>query len=230
MALVLVPGFWLGAESWGDVTPHLDTVGVEHRTLTLPGLERNASGAGSVRLTDHIEAVHAAIHAAGTEVILVGHSAAGPICHAAAASAVDKVQRVVHVDTWPLGPGLAINAAMADGVDVIPLPDWSEFEAEDLVDMNDAMRQRLHAESRPQPAAIARDPFPEMDERRFSIPTTVICCEFASQQLGRWIEAEPERFAELRRLTDVTYVDLPTGHWPQFTKPRELAHLLTDLR
>jgi hypothetical protein len=29
--------------------------------------------------------------------------------------------------------------------------------------------------------------------------------------------------AELARIRSVTYVDLPTGHWPQFTKPQELA-------
>ena len=29
--------------------------------------------------------------------------------------------------------------------------------------------------------------------------------------------------AELARLQDVEYVDLPTGHWPQFTKPVELC-------
>jgi hypothetical protein len=29
--------------------------------------------------------------------------------------------------------------------------------------------------------------------------------------------------AELARIKDVKLVDLPTGHWPQLTKPRELA-------
>jgi pimeloyl-ACP methyl ester carboxylesterase len=29
--------------------------------------------------------------------------------------------------------------------------------------------------------------------------------------------------AELGRIRDVEYVDLPTGHWPQFTKPAELG-------
>ena len=118
---------------------------------------------------------------------------------------------------------------MAGPADVIGLPDWSEFEPDDLVDMTGPMRERLRRESRPQPAAIARDAFPTMDELRFSIPTTVICCEFTSQQISRWIEAEPERFAELRRLTDVTFLDLPTGHWPQFTKPDELAAALLSL-
>lgn len=229
MTLVLVPGFWLGAESWDDVALRLAAARVAHTALTLPGLEAKAPNAASVRLADQISAVSALVDATDDDVVLVGHSAAGPICHAAAAKATDKVRRVVHVDTWPLPPGFAINAELADTADVIGLPDWSEFEPEDLVDMTDALRQRLVEESRPQPSAIARDPFPEMDERRFSIPTTVICCEFTSQQIGRWIEAEPERFAEVRRLTDVTFLDLPTGHWPQFTKPDELAAALLSL-
>jgi hypothetical protein len=32
--------------------------------------------------------------------------------------------------------------------------------------------------------------------------------------------------AELSRLRDVTWVDLPTGHWPQFTRPHDLAEVL----
>jgi hypothetical protein len=29
--------------------------------------------------------------------------------------------------------------------------------------------------------------------------------------------------AELAKITHVDVVDLPTGHWPQLTRPRELA-------
>lgn len=32
--------------------------------------------------------------------------------------------------------------------------------------------------------------------------------------------------AELARIRDVDYIDLPTGHWPQFTKPRELGEAI----
>lgn len=229
MTFVLVPGFWLGAESWRDVSVHLSAEGLAHRALTLPGLEHDAHNAGSVQLADHIAFVQESIAAADDDVVLVGHSGAGPICHAAAASAIKKVRRVVHVDTWPLPPGFAVNAEMARGVDVIKFPDWSEFEPEDLVDMSDPLRERLQHESRSQPAAIARDPFPAMDDRRFSIPTTIVCCEFTSKQLQRWVEAGDERLAEVGRLQDVSYIDLPTGHWPQFTRPRELATALMSL-
>ena len=27
---------------------------------------------------------------------------------------------------------------------------------------------------------------------------------------------------------DVTYVDLPTGHWPMFSRPRDLAGVIVD--
>jgi hypothetical protein len=31
---------------------------------------------------------------------------------------------------------------------------------------------------------------------------------------------------ELAKIRDVSYVDLPTGHWPQFTRPRELGQAI----
>ena len=31
---------------------------------------------------------------------------------------------------------------------------------------------------------------------------------------------------ELAKIRDVCYVDLPTGHWPQFTKPGELGQAI----
>jgi len=227
--LILVPGFWLGAESWADVSFRLTAAGIDHRALTLPGLERSANIGASIRLVDYIAAVGAAIDEVGDEVVLVGHSGAGPICHAAAAERTDRVRRVVHVDTWPLGPGLAVNAELAADLTVIPLPDWSAFETEDLVDMNDSLRQRLVDEARPQPAAVARDFFPMMNENRFGIPTTIICCEFSSTQIRAWISSGEERLAELGRLRDVSFVEIPTGHWPQFSRPHELAAALVSL-
>jgi hypothetical protein len=31
---------------------------------------------------------------------------------------------------------------------------------------------------------------------------------------------------ELAKVRDVDYVDLPTGHWPQFTRPQELGRAI----
>jgi hypothetical protein len=31
------------------------------------------------------------------------------------------------------------------------------------------------------------------------------------------------RARELAKISDVSYLDVPTGHWPQFTKPVQLG-------
>lgn len=227
--MVLVPGFWLGAESWKDVSEHLASAGVANTALTLPGLEIGATAPETIRLADQVAAVHDAIDRSGSEVVLVGHSGAGPICHTAAATRRHSIRRVIHVDTWPLPPGFSINPDLAGDAGVIPLPDWGAFEAEDLVDMTTPMRERLVREARPQPAAIAREEFPPASEDRFDTPTTIICCEFSADQLRGWSSTGEPRVGELTRMRDLSYVDLPTGHWPQFTKPAELAAALVSV-
>lgn len=54
----------------------------------------------------------------------------------------------------------------------------------------------------------------------------MIAFEFPSATLRQWIAAGEPYVAELGRIRDVEYVDLPTGHWPQFTKPAELARAI----
>ena len=70
---------------------------------------------------------------------------------------------------------------------------------------------------------MAGDPQRLSDERRYDVPVTVIACEFPSAVLREWIEQGHPYVQELARIRQVEYVDLPTGHWPQFTRPRELA-------
>ena len=44
--------------------------------------------------------------------------------------------------------------------------------------------------------------------------------------LTEWIAAGSPFTAELARVKHVDYVDLPTGHWPQFTKPVQLGQAI----
>jgi pimeloyl-ACP methyl ester carboxylesterase len=64
------------------------------------------------------------------------------------------------------------------------------------------------------------------DVRRYDVPTTIISCEFSSDQLREWIAQGHPYVAEQAALRDVEYIDLPTGHWPQFTKPVELGQVI----
>jgi pimeloyl-ACP methyl ester carboxylesterase len=223
MDIILVPGFWLDASSWSEVTPPLDAAG--HRTipLTLPGLESQDAPRPGIGLRDHINAVVAVVDSIDQPVVLVGHSGGGAIIHGVVDARPDSVARAIYVDSGPLGEGGVINDELpADGDDV-PLPAWDAFEEADLVDLDDGLRAMFRERAIPEPKGVAYDQQHLHDERRYNVPVTVIACEFPSAVLKQWIDAGHPYVAELARIRDVEYVDLPTGHWPQFTRPAELG-------
>ena len=226
MEIILIPGFWLDASSWDKVSPALVEAGHRVRPLTLPGLESVDADRAGIRLRDHVDAVVDVVDEADGPVVLVGHSGGGAIAHAAADSRPKQVARVVYVDAGPLGDGQTINDELPVVDGEIPLPDWSEFGEEDLRDLGDELREAFRARAIPEPAAVASDAQALADDRRYDVPATIIACEFSSRQLREWIEQGHPYVAELAAMRDVEYVDLPTGHWPQFTKPKELAQAI----
>ena len=226
MDIILVPGFWLNASSWAEVTPALEAAGHLPHPLTLPGLESVDSSRTGIGLQDHIDAVVEAVDAVGGRVVLVGHSGGGAIIHGTVDARPDKVERAIYVDSGPLGEGGVINDELPAVGDDVPLPPWDSFDDADLVDLDDALRQAFRARAIPEPRGVAYGRQHLHDERRYTVPATVIACEFPSAVLREWIAAGSPFVAELARIRDVEYVDLPTGHWPQFTKPAELARAI----
>lgn len=223
MEIVLVPGFWLDASSWAEVAPALTDAGHRVHPLTLPGLEAADAPRAGIGLRDHIDAVVAVLDRLDGGVVLVGHSGGAAIVHGVVDVRPDRVARAIYVDAFPPGDGDVINDELpADGDDV-PLPPWELFDDADLVDLNDDLRSAFRARAIPQPRLVASDAIRLHDERRYDVPATVVACEFTPAMLARWIEAGEPALAELGRLRDVEYVALPTGHWPQFTRPDELG-------
>lgn len=223
MDLVLIPGFWLDGASWEDVARPLEEAGHDVHALTLPGLESRDADRTGIGLRDHVDAVINVVDKLSDPVVLVGHSGGGAIAHAVADARPDRIARVIYVDCGPLGDGGVINDELPVASGEIPLPDWSEFGDEDLVDLDDSLREKFRRIAIPQPAGVATDKQVLGDERRYNVPATVIACEFSSEMLKGMIDQGHPYVAELARLKNVEYVDLPTGHWPQLTKPRELA-------
>ena len=223
MDIILVPGFWLDASSWEEVTPPLAAAGHQVHPMTLPGLESVDAPRAGIGLRTHIEAVVATIDAFDAPVVLVGHSGGGAIIHGAVDARPDRVVRAIYVDSGPLGEGGVINDELPEDGDDVPLPPWELFEDEDLADLTEELRAMFRARAVPQPKGVAQDRQRLHDEARFEVPATVIACEFPSAMLIEMIAAGHPYVAELGRVRDVDYVDLPTGHWPQFTRPAELG-------
>jgi pimeloyl-ACP methyl ester carboxylesterase len=226
MDIVLIPGLWLDASSWNEVTPALERAGHRVRPLTLPGLDSKEADRSGIGLRDHVDAVVAVVDEIEGPVVLVGHSGGGAIAHAVADARPDRVARVVYVDSGPLGEGGTINNELPVVDDEIPLPDFSVFDEADMRDFDDDLREAFRARAIPSPKGVAYDKQVLTDERRYDVPTTVIACEYSSDDLKNWIAQGHSYVAELGAMRDVEFIDLPTGHWPQFTKPRELAEAI----
>ena len=67
------------------------------------------------------------------------------------------------------------------------------------------------------------------NDARRDVRTTVICMGYTCEQVKA---AAKEGYAWLRglaELRDVTSVDLPTSHWPMWSRPRELAGIIGDV-
>jgi len=226
MDIILVPGFWLDGSAWDDVVPVLTAAGHTPHAVTLPGLEAADADRSAIHLGHHVDAVVAAIDAVPGDapVVLVGHSAGGGLVYAASDRRPERVARVVYVDSGPFAEGQAVNADLSTDVVDHDLPAWDAFEDQDLVGFDDELLARFRERAIPQPGATVREGHHlGEDPRRLDVPTTVIACEMPGEVL-RGLMAEGHPFvAELAKLHDYEIVDLPTGHWPMFTRPDDLG-------
>ena len=53
--------------------------------------------------------------------------------------------------------------------------------------------------------------------------------QFPSQRVKDAVAQGHPGFGDLGELRDVTYLDLPTSHWPMWSRPQELATMISDI-
>jgi len=226
--IILIPGLWLDASSWDDVVPALEQAGNRAVPLTLPGLEAKDADRSGITLQDHVDAVVRAIDAADGAVVVVGHSMGSGLASIAVDARTDRVARAIYVGGFPAADGEQLGQGFAAENGEVPLPSWDEFDEADLGGLDDAARARFRDRAVPVPERVITDPVHLSDERRYDVPVTVICPEFSAEQLQGWIAQGAPPVQEFTKIRDLEYVDLPTGHWPQFTRPDDLGQAILD--
>lgn len=218
--IILVPGFWLGAWAWDGVAGRLRADGHDVTALTLPGLEPADADRAAVSLADHIDAICAAVGAAGRPVLLAVHSGAGVPGYAATDRLPGLIAAMVYVDS---GPAVAALDAGFDGVEQ-PLP------ADDFAGLSPEQLQVFRERAVPEPGAALREAPPQpLNDARLDVPSTVICTSMTAEQIKAGVADGVPWLAGLADLRDITYVDLPTSHWPMWTRPADLAGILGDI-
>jgi pimeloyl-ACP methyl ester carboxylesterase len=224
--IVLVPGFWLGAWAWDEVAAALRADGHEVAALTLPGLESADADRSAITFADHVDAICDAVKASGRPVLLAVHSGAGASGYAATDRIPDQIAAMVYVDS---GPATGALEPDFDGVEK-PLPSQEELAEEETLDgLTEEQLETFRRRAVPEPGAVLRERAELTNDARLDVPSTAICTGFTSEQYKAAVKegyAWLGGFAELR---NVTWVDLPTSHWPMWSRPQELAAIIGDI-
>jgi pimeloyl-ACP methyl ester carboxylesterase len=224
--IVLVPGFWLGAWAWDEVADALRADGHDVTALTLPGLESADADRSSNGLADHVDGICEAVTAAGRPVVLGVHSGAGAPGYAVTDRIPEQIATMVYVDSGPATGALDPNF---DAVE-LPLPAQEDLAKEENLDgLSEEQLETFRRRAVPEPGGALRDAAELTNDARLDVPSTAICTGFTSDQYKDAIKegyAWLGGFAELR---SVTWIDLPTSHWPMWSRPQELAAIIGDV-
>jgi pimeloyl-ACP methyl ester carboxylesterase len=233
---VLIPGFWLGGWAWRPVADALRARGHDVHALSLTGMgERAHLARPDTDLDTHVtDVVNLLRYNDLHDVVLVGHSYAGAVVTTAAADRMpDRIAKLVFVDTGPLPDGVSQSefdepdareatartvAEQGDGWR-LPPPPWAQV----IPDLAPDVLATLEEKSMPQPYATATQPV-SLTGAWEKLPRLGILCTFTEAQ-ARAMAGAPL----FRHMADPRwqFAELPTSHWPMFTRPAELAQLLS---
>jgi pimeloyl-ACP methyl ester carboxylesterase len=225
--IILVPGFWLGAWAWDEVADALGADGHDVTAITLPGLESVDADRSSITFGGHVDAICDAIRAKDSPVVLAVHSASGFSGYAASDRIPERIAAMVYVDT---APGIGPLDPDFDGVEK-PMV-WSEIEeGENLDGLSEEQKESFRQRAVPVPGGVLREAVPLTNDARRDIPSTLICTGFTAEQYQTYAAEHPEWafLAGIPELRNATWVDLPTSHWPMWSRPQELAKLIGDV-
>ncbi len=172
--------------------------------------------------------------------MLAVHSGAGAAGYAAREHIPEQVAAMVYVDSGPAtgpcerpasGPQRSVASwALDPDFDAIeiPLPSWEELE-ESFDGLSDEQLETFRQRAVPEPGCALREGPELTNDPRLDVPSTVICTSLTSDQVKAAVEEGDAWIGGLAELRDVTYVDLPTSHWPMWSGPKELAAVIADV-
>jgi len=224
--IVLVPGFWLGAWAWDAVVAPLRSEGHHVTALTLPGLESADADRSAITFAEHVDAICEAVTAARRPVVLAVHSGAGAPGYAVTDRIPTQIKAMIYVDTGPAKCALDSDFAAAEK----PMPSLEKLAAEEnLTGLTKEHLETFRRRAIPEPGAALRGTAQLTNDARLDVPSTVICTGYTSDQYKDAVKEGQAWLGGLAELHNVTYVDLPTSHWPMWSRPQELARIIGDI-
>jgi pimeloyl-ACP methyl ester carboxylesterase len=226
--IILIAGHWLGAWAWDEVLEHLATDHFRATSMTLPGLDGDDPGRAAKTLDDQATAVLDVLARLGVSedrpATLVAHSGANAPVSLVLDRHPELVHRVVWVDSGPVATGSAFAPDLPEELEELPLPPLDVLAQQaSLEGLSAEVLERFQARAVPEPGPVLRQPVELTNDARRKVPTTLVCCSIPSAQVLELARAGHAMFAEVANLEHLDVLDLPTGHWPMWSRPRDLA-------
>lgn len=225
--IILIPGHWLGSWAWDEVMEHLTAMGRRAIPVTLPGLDNADPERASRTVDDQAMAIeHAASTGAGP-VVLVAHSGANVPVSLVLDRHPELIRRVIWVDSGPAASGSTFAPDTPEELRELPLPPFDVLGKQaSLEGLSADVLGRFRRRAVPEPGPVLRQSVQLNNDARLRVPTTLVCCSISSAQVMTMMTAGHPMFAEVAGLEDVEFVDLPTGHWPMWSRSADLAHVI----
>ena len=223
--IILIAGHWLGAWAWDDVLEHLDNHHLHALAMTLPGLDADDPERSSRTLDAQADAILGVITEHGNQpAILVAHSGANAPVSLVMDRHPELVHRVVWVDSGPAATGSVFAPDLPEELEELPLPPFDVLAQQaSLEGLSAEVLEQFRARAVPEPGPVLRQPIELTNGGRRRVRTTLICCSIPSAQVLELAQTGHPMFAEVANLEHPDVIDLPTGHWPMWSSPRDLA-------
>jgi len=137
------------------------------------------------------------------------------------------VARVVYVDSGPSADGSASDASVPPETKEVPLPPFEQLPAS-LDGLSDDDLKRFRERAVAEPASVMRETVRLKNDSRRDVPSTIIASSYPSEVMMQMAREGHPMMAEVATLRDLELVDLPTGHWPMWSRPADLASAIAN--
>jgi len=233
---VLIHGSWHSAWNWHKVVPLLEKAGHRAIAVDLPGMGRDKTPIGQVKMKTTVEKICELIDSIPGKVVLVGHSKNGVMISQVAEYRPDNIEKLVYLAAYLIPDGktqkeysmldihgwLKPYVVMDEELSATKLR--SEIYKEGLYhDCDDDITELAKLLLSHEPVESAITPLKLTEENYGRVPRVYIECTE---------DRAVTPFIQQKMYTEMPcekVYSMPTSHSPFFSRPKELVDILVDV-